>query len=55
MKKYYYNRESNAFAVATNFEFKELPQGYEEITEEEFNAIQEQLQETQEESQNDTF
>lgn len=53
MKKHiYYNKETNSFAVTTNFEFKETPQGYEEITQEEFEALQNQLNEGGEE--NDT-
>ncbi len=40
-KHFYFNKEENSFAVATNFDFKETPQGYTEITQEEFEALQE--------------
>jgi len=39
--KYYYNAESNSFAISTNFDFKEIPQGYKEISKEEFEKLQE--------------
>ena len=51
MARYYYNRESNSFAVATNFDFKETPQGYEEITQEEFEKLQEQIDNEEEKSE----
>lgn len=46
--KYYYNKETNSFAIASNFDFKETPQDYEEITQEQFEALQEQNEEGEE-------
>ena len=37
--KYYYNKETGGFAITTNFVLQTIPQGYEEITEEEFNEL----------------
>ena len=50
--KYYYNRQTNSFAVVSNFDFKETPQGYEEITQEKFEALQEELNKEGEENDN---
>lgn len=51
-KHFYYNVNKKSFAIASNFDFKETPQGYEEITQEEFEALQEQLQKEGEEHDN---
>ena len=51
-KHFYINKETNSFAVATNFDFKETPQGYEEITQNEFEALQEELNKEGEENDN---
>lgn len=51
-KHFYINKETNSFAVTTNFDFKETPQGYEEITQEEFEALQEEIQKEGEEHDN---
>lgn len=51
-KHIYYNKENKSFAIATNFDFKEIPQGYEEITQEEFEALQEELNKEGEEHDN---
>lgn len=40
--KYYYNYETNSFAIATNFDFKETPQGYAEITQEQYEELTKQ-------------
>lgn len=37
--KYYYNEETNSFAVTTNFELKETPEGYVEITQEQYEEL----------------
>lgn len=37
--KYYYNAETKSFAIATNFDFKEIPQGYVEITKEQYEEL----------------
>lgn len=49
--RYYYNAESNSFAVATNFDFKETPQGYVEITQEQYNELIESDKESASESE----
>ena len=51
-KHFYYNVNEKAFAIASNFDFKETPQGYIEITEEQFEALQNQLNEEGEENDN---
>lgn len=50
--KYYYNKENNSFAKTTNFDFKETPQGYEEITQEQFEALLKELNKEGEENDN---
>lgn len=51
-KHFYYNANEKAFAVASNFDFKEIPQGYIEITQEEFEALQNELNKEGEENDN---
>jgi len=43
--KYYYNEETKSFAVTTNFTFKETPQGYVEITQEQYEKLTKQNEE----------
>lgn len=40
---YYYNETTNSFAVTTNFAYKSIPNGYVEITKEEYDRLQEEL------------
>lgn len=47
--KYYYNEETKNFAIATNFDFKETPQGYVEITQEQYEELTKQNEEEQSE------
>ena len=51
-KHFYYNANEKAFAIVSNFDFKETPQGYIKITEEQFEALQNQLNEEGEENDN---
>jgi len=47
---YYYNETEKSFAVTTNFEYNPIPNGYVEITKEEYDRLQEELKQ---ESQNE--
>lgn len=47
---YYYNETEKSFAVTTNFKYNPIPSGYVEITKEEYDRLQEELQQ---ESQNE--
>ena len=40
---YYYNENEKCFAVTTNFKYKPIPNGYIEITKEEYDRLQEEL------------
>ena len=40
---YYYNEAKKSFAVATNFKYNPIPNGYVEITKEEYDRLQEEL------------
>lgn len=40
---YYYNEIENSFAVTTNFKYNPIPKGYVEITKEEYERLQEEL------------
>ena len=40
---YYYNETEKSFAVTTNFKYNPIPNGYREITEEEYKELQEEL------------
>lgn len=40
---YYYNEIENSFAVTTNFKYNPIPNGYREITKEEYDRLQEEL------------
>ena len=48
MATYYYNETENSFAVTTNFAYNPIPKGYREITEEEYNRLQEELNKNEE-------
>jgi len=47
---YYYNENEKSFAVTTNFVYNPIPNGYVEITKEEYDRLQEELKQ---ESQNE--
>ena len=47
---YYYNETEKSFAVTTNFAYNPMPTGYVEITKEEYDRLQEELQSQQEEN-----
>lgn len=40
---YYYNEKTKMLAVATNFAYNPIPNGYVEITKEEYDRLQEEL------------
>ena len=40
---YYYNETEKSFAVTTNFAYNPIPNGYVEITKEEYDRLQEEL------------
>ena len=40
---YYYNETSKSFAVTTNFKYNPVPKGFVEITKEEYDRLQEEL------------
>lgn len=40
---YYYNETEKSFAVTTNFKYNPIPNGYREITKEEYEELQEEL------------
>ena len=40
---YYYNEDEKSFAVTTNFKYNPIPNGYAEITKEEYDRLQEEL------------
>ena len=42
--KYYYNQAENSYAIATNFEYKETPKGFKEISEKKFNDDMKKLE-----------
>ena len=45
---YYYNETEKSFAVTTNFKYNPIPTGFIEITEEEYNRLQEELNKNEE-------
>ena len=47
---YYYNEQEHSFAVTTNFEYKPVPKGFVEITKEEYERLQEELNAQKEET-----
>lgn len=42
---YYYNESKKSFAVTTNFVYDPIPEGFVEITEEQYNELQEEFKE----------
>ena len=40
---YYYNETSKCFAVTTNFKYNPVPKGFVEITKEEYERLQEEV------------
>ena len=40
---YYYNEKEKSIAVTTNFKYNPIPNGYREITKEEYDRLQEEL------------
>ena len=40
---YYYNENEKSFAVTTNFEYNPVPKGFVEITKEEYDRLQEEV------------
>ena len=47
---YYYNEQEKSFAVTTNFKYKPVPKGFVEITKEEYERLQEELNAQKEET-----
>lgn len=47
---YYYNEIENSFAVTTNFKYNPIPKGFVEITKEEYERLQEELNAQKEEN-----
>ena len=40
---YYYNEQENSFAITNNFKYNPVPKGFVEITKEEYERLQEDL------------
>ena len=49
---YYYNETDKSFAVTTNFKYNPIPNGYVEITKEEYDRLQEELNAQNENEEN---
>ena len=49
---YYYNETENSFAVTTNFKYNPVPKGFVEITKEEYEELQEELNAQNENEEN---
>ena len=47
---YYYNKYENSFALTTNFKYNPVPKGFVEITKEEYERLQEELNAKKEET-----
>ena len=47
---YYYNETLKSFAVTTNFKYNPAPKGFVEITKEEYERLQEELNAQKEET-----
>ena len=43
MANYYYNETEKSFAVTTNFKYNPVPKGFVEITKEEYDRLQEEV------------
>ena len=43
MENYYYNENEKSFAVTTNFKYNPVPKGFVEITKEEYDRLQEEV------------
>lgn len=50
---YYYNETEKSFAVTTNFEYNPIPDGFVEITKEEYERLQEELNAQNENEENE--
>ena len=50
---YYYNETEKSFAVTTNFKYNLVPKGFVEITKEEYDRMQEELQQELSQSNED--
>lgn len=49
---YYYNETEKSFAVTTNFKYNPVPKGFVEITKEEYERLQEELNAQNEDEEN---
>lgn len=49
---YYYNENEKSFAITTNFKYNPVPKGYVEITKEEYERLQEELNAQNENEEN---
>lgn len=49
---YYYNETEKSFAVTTNFKYNPIPKGYAEITKEEYEELQAELNAQNENEEN---
>ena len=47
---YYYNETEKSFAITTNFKYNHVPKGFIEITKEEYERLQEELNAQKEET-----
>ena len=47
---YYYNENEKSFGVTTNFKYNPVPKGFVEITKEEYERLQEELNAQNEET-----
>ena len=50
MNCYYYNKDENSFALTTNFKYNPVPKGFVEISKEEYERLQEELNAQKEET-----
>ena len=49
---YYYNEAEKSFAIATNFAYNPIPDGFVEITKEEYEKLKEELNSQNENEEN---
>ena len=47
---YYYNEQEKSFAVTSNFKYNRIPNGFVEITKEEYERLKEELNAQKEET-----